>query len=119
MEATKLDWGEIIWWILISYTTFIRMKYVWLGNKVRRTKSTRDVSTKAILHTHIEYWIMFSHNLNISDLKDQFFWAFGIGTTMFTVIQLFRFRENKEHNILQWLGKGLRGKLKDEGGILW
>ena len=113
------DYGEIIWWVLISYTTFVRMKYVWMGNKVRREKSVKDTSTKAILHTHIEYWIMFAHNLNISDLKDQFFWGFGIFTTMFTVVQLYRFREDKSNGVLRWIWKGLRGKLRNEGGILW
>jgi len=114
-----MDNWEIIWWILIAYTTFIRMKYVWLGNKVRRTGSCKDVSTKAILHTHIEYWIMFAHNLNVSDVKDQFFWGFGIFTTMFTAIMLWRHRENKDDSLAEWLYKGLLGKLKDEGGILW
>jgi len=109
---------ETIWWVLIAYTTFIRMKYLWLGNKVRRTKSTESISTKAILHTHIEYWIMFAHNLNISDLKDQIFWGFGIFTTMFTVVMLWRHREDQEDNLRQWLWKGLLGKLKNEGGIL-
>ena len=109
---------EIIWWVLIAYTTFIRMKYVWMGTKVRREKSCKDVSTKAILHTHIEYWIMFAHNLNISDTKDQFFWAFGIFTTMFTVVQLFRFREDQSDGLRTWIWKGLRGKLRNEGGIL-
>ena len=109
--------SEVIWWILIAYTTFIRMKYVWMGTKVRRTGSTKDVSTKAILHTHIEYWIMFAHNLNISDTKDQFFWAFGIATTMFTAVTLWKYREDKTNNIFQWLSKGLRGKLANEGGI--
>jgi len=110
---------DLVWWILIAYTTFIRLKYVWLGNKVRRTKSCKDVSTKAILHTHIEYWIMFAHNLNISDVKDQFFWGFGIFTTLFTAIQLWRYRENKDGNLAEWLWKGLRGRLRNEGGILW
>jgi len=114
-----MDTWEIIWWILIAYTTFIRMKYVWLGNKVRRTGSSGDISTKAILHTHIEYWIMFAHNLNISDAKDQFFWGFGIFTTMYTVIMLWKHRENKDDQLVQWLWKGLRGKLKNEGGLLW
>ena len=113
-----MEISEIIWWILIAYTTFIRMKYVWMGTKVRRTQSTRDVSTKAILHTHIEYWIMFAHNLNISDTKDQFFWAFGIGTTMFTAVTLWIYREDKTDNVFQWISKGLRGKLANEGGIL-
>lgn len=110
---------EVIWWILIGYTTFVRMKYVWLGNKVRRTKSCEDVSTKAILHTHIEYWIMFGHNLNITDVKDQLFWAFGIFTTAFTAVCLWRYREDKNNTLSQWLWKGLRGRLKEEGGILW
>lgn len=109
--------SEIIWWILIAYTTFIRMKYVWMGTKVRRTGSTKDVSTKAILHTHIEYWIMFAHNLNISDTKDQFFWAFGIVTTMFTAVTLWIYREDKTNNLFQWISKGLWGKLANEGGI--
>ena len=112
-----MEISEIIWWILIAYTTFIRMKYVWMGTKVRRTGSTRDVSTKAILHTHIEYWIMFAHNLNISDTKDQFFWAFGIATTMFTAVTLWIYREDKTNNLFQWISKGLRGRLANEGGI--
>ena len=110
---------ETIWWILIAYTTFIRMKYVWLGTKVGRTKSCRDVSTKACLHTHIEYWIMFAHNLNVSDLKDQIFWAFGILTTAFTAIMLWKHREDKSDNVLRWVSKGLRGLLPQEGGLLW
>ncbi len=110
---------EIAWWILIAYTTFLRLKYVWLGTKVRRTKSSRDVSTKAILHTHIEYWIMFGHNRNIADVKDQIFWAFGIVTTAFTVVMLWKYREDKNDNVSQWVWKGLRGKLKKEGNLLW
>ena len=110
---------DVIWWALIAYTTFIRMKYVWMGNKVKREKSCKDASTKALLHTHLEYWIMFAHNLNISDTKDQIFWAFGIFTTAFTVIQLWRFRLDKNDKFLTWLWKGFRGKLKNEGGILW
>ena len=113
-----MELSEGIWWVLIAYTTFIRMKYVWMGTKVRRTGSTRDVSTKAILHTHIEYWIMFAHNLNISDTKDQFFWAFGILTTMFTAVTLWKYREDKTDNLYRWLYKGLRGKLANEGGLL-
>lgn len=114
-----IELWEVIWWALIGYTTFIRMKYVWLGNKVRRTRSCRDVSTKAILHTHIEYWIMFAHNLNIADTKDQFFWAFGIFTTAFTVICLWRYREDRSDTFPKWLWKGLKGELRKEGGILW
>lgn len=110
---------EIVWWILIAYTTFLRLKYVWLGTKVKRTKSCKDVSTKAMLHTHIEYWIMFFHNLNIADVKDQFFWAFGIFTTAFTAIMLWKYREEQDDNVLQWMWKGLSGKLKREGGLLW
>ena len=94
------------------------MKYVWMGTKVGREKSCRDVSTKAILHTHIEYWIMFAHNLDISDTMDQFFWAFGILTTAFTVVQLWRFREDKNNKFFTWVRKGLFGKLRNEGGIL-
>ena len=114
-----MKWQEVVWWILIAYTTFIRMKYIWLGTKVHRRKSCKDVSAKAILHTHVEYWIMFAHNLNISDTKDQFFWAFGIFTTMFTAVMLWKYRVNKSDNVLQWLWKGLRGRLQDEGGLLW
>jgi hypothetical protein len=62
---------------------------------------------------------MFAHNLNISDTKDQFFWAFGIGTTMFTAITLWIYREDKKDNLPRWLFKGLRGKLSNEGGLLW
>ena len=109
---------EIIWWVLIGYTTFIRIKYLWFGLKVKRTASCDDISTKAIMHTHIEYWIMFAHNLNISDVKDQFFWAFGIGTTLFTNVMLYKYRADQSDNVLQWLSKGLRGKLKNEGGLL-
>lgn len=112
-----MDIVEAVWWLLIGYTTFIRMKYVWLGTKVRRTKSCKDISTKAILHTHIEYWIMFAHNLNIADVMDQFFWAFGIFTTAFTATVLWRYREGKNDGFFQWLWKGLRGKLKHEGGL--
>jgi len=114
-----MDAWEVVWWLLILYTTFIRMKYVWLGNKVRRTRSCKDVSTKAILHTHVEYWIMFMHNLNIADVKDQVFWLFGIFTTAFTVIILWRHREEGNDNVIQWLYKGFLGKLKDEGGLIW
>ena len=110
---------EAIWWTLVVYTTFIRMKYVWLGTKVHRRKSCKDVSTKAILHTHIVYWIMFAHNLNISDVRDQFFWAFGISTTAFTVVMLWKHRENKSDNVLRWMWRGLLGKLPQEGGLLW
>lgn len=116
-----MEWAQVtegIWWVLIAYTTFIRIKYVWLGTKVRRRKSCRDVSTKAILHTHVEYWIMFAHNLNISDLKDQVFWAFGIFTTAFTAVMLWKYREDRGDSLGQWLWKGLRGRLKDEGGLL-
>jgi len=116
---TKTQIVDTIWWVLIAYTTFIRMKYVWLGTKVRRRRSCQDVSTKAILHTHIEYWIMFAHNLNIADTKDQCFWAFGIFTTAFTAVMLWKYREDRSNNVLQWLWKGLRGRLKDEGGLLW
>lgn len=108
---------EAIWWTLIAYTTFIRMKYIWLGTKVHRQKSCQDVSTKAILHTHIEYWIMFAHNLNIADVKDQFFWFFGIFTTAFTAVMLWKYREDKSDNVLQWAKKGLLGRLRNEGGI--
>jgi len=113
-----MDAWEIIWWILILYTTLIRMKYVWLGTKVMRTRSCKDVSTKAILHTHVEYWIMFAHNLNVADLKDQIFWLFGIFTTAFTVTVLWRQREDKDDNMIQWLYKGFLGKLKNEGGLI-
>jgi len=114
-----MDAIEAVWWILIAYTTFIRMKYVWFGQKVRRTKSCRDVSTKAILHTHVEYWIMWFHNLNVADVMDQFFWGFGIFTTAFTAVMLWKYREDKADGFGRWLWKGLRGKLKDEGGIFW
>ena len=114
-----METWEIIWWILIGYTTFIRMKYVWLGTKVRRTKSCKDVSTKAILHTHVEYWIMFAHNLNVADVMDQFFWAFGIFTTAFTAVILWKYREDKSDGLFRWLYKGFLGKLKWEGGLLW
>ncbi len=109
---------EAIWWVLILYTTFVRIKYYWVGAKVRRTKSVENVSTKAFMHSHIEYWIMFAHNLNISDVKDQFFWAFGIGTTLFTNVMLFKYRDDQSDNLWQWIWKGLRGKLKNEGGLL-
>ena len=115
----ELDLVDTIWWVLIGYTTFIRMKYVWQGNKVRRTKSTRDVSTKAILNTHIEYWIMFAHNLNVADIKDQFFWGFGIFTTAYTVYCLWKYREDKNMKFFRWVSLGITGKLKDEGGWLW
>lgn len=114
-----MEISEIVWWILICYTTFVRMKYVWLGTKVKRRKSCGDVSTKAILHTHVEYWIMFAHNLNIADFKDQFFWGFGIFTTAFTVVALWLYREDKSDNVWQWVWRGLRGRLKDEGGLFW
>jgi len=114
-----MELSEIVWWVLISYTTLVRMKYVWLGTKVHRRRSCKDVSTKAILHTHIEYWIMFAHNLNIADLKDQFFWAFGIFTTAFTVVMLWEHREDKSDTALRWAWKGLRGLLPQEGGLLW
>ena len=113
-----MELWETIWWVLILYTTFIRMKYIWIGTKVLRTKSCNDISTKAILHTHIEYWIMFAHNLNVADVKDQFFWFFGIFTTAFTVIMLWKHREDKNDNVGQWLKKGLLGRLKNEGGLL-
>lgn len=116
---SNLDLIEIVWWILIAYTTFIRMKYVWLGTKVRRTKSSRDVSTKAILNTHVEYWIMFAHNLNVADVKDQFFWGFGIFTTAFTAYCLWKYREEQELGFWAWLRRGFVGKLKNEGGWLW
>jgi hypothetical protein len=61
---------------------------------------------------------MFAHNLNISDTKDQFFWAFGIVTTMFTAVTLWRYRDDKTDNVFQWINKGLRGKLANEGGLL-
>ena len=110
--------SEIIWWILIGYTTIIRIKYLWFGLKVKRTQKCDDISTKALLHTHIEYWIMFSHNLNIADTKDQVFWAFGIATTLFTNVMLFKYRADQSDNVGQWIWKGLRGKLKNEGGLL-
>lgn len=108
---------EIIWWILIGYTTFLRLKYVWLGNKVRRTGSTRDISSKAMLNTHIEYWIMFSHNLNVADFKDQVFWAFGIFTTGYTCYCMWKYREDQKMSLKQWLSKVFIGRLKGEGGI--
>ena len=62
---------------------------------------------------------MFGHNLNIADIKDQFFWGFGIFTTAFTVVVLWIYREDKSDNVMQWVWKGLRGRLRDEGGLLW
>lgn len=109
---------DAIWWILIGYTTLIRVKYLWFGLKVRRTRSCADISTKAILHTNIAYWIMFAHNFNVADLKDQFFWGFGIVTTLFSAIMLWNYRDDKTDNVAQWIVKGLLGKLKDEGGLL-
>ena len=114
-----MDWIEAVWWALISYTTFIRMKYVWLGNKVRRTRSSRDVSTKAILNTHIEYWIMFAHNLDVADVLDQFFWGFGIFTTAYTAYCLWKHREERELGFWTWLKRGFIGRLRNEGGWLW
>ena len=114
-----MDAVELFWWILIAYTTFIRMKYVWTSLKIFRTKSCKDVSTKAHLHTVIEYFIMFFRNLGIADLMDVVFWGFGIFTTSFAAVMLWKYRENKADNPFRWLLKGLRGKLRDEGGIFW
>ena len=114
-----MDAVELFWWILIAYTTFIRLKYVWIGMKAHRTKSCRDISTKAMLHTCIEYFIMFYRNLGIADLMDVVFWGFGIFTTSFAAVMLWKYRENRADGLGRWLWKGLRGKLRDEGGIFW
>ena len=105
---------EIFWWFLIGYTTFVRVKYVWQGNKVRRLKSATGVSHKFMLHSHAAYWIEFFHNLNIADFKDLLFWGIGIITTAYCIITLWQYREPKT-SIKAWVKEGLSGAL--EGGI--
>lgn len=105
---------EILWWFLIAYTTFIRIKYVWQGNKIRKLKSARDVSHKFMLYTHVAYWIEFAHNLNVADVKDQLFWGIGILTTAYCIFTMWQYREPKV-GLKQWLKEGLSGAA--EGGV--
>lgn len=110
-----MEFWEIFWWVLIGYTTFLRIKYVWQGNKIRRVKSASGVSHKFMLHTHLAYWIQFFHNLNMNDVKDQFFWGVGIVTTAYCVITLWQYREPKI-DLKQWVKESLSGE--SEGGFL-
>ena len=109
-----MDVWNTVWWVLIGYTTLLRVKYVWQANKIRRNKSVKNVSHKFLLHTHVAYWIQFAHNINVSDLKDQVFWSVGILTTAYSIITIWQFREPKV-GLKQWLIESLTGE--SEGGI--
>lgn len=107
---------EIVWWILTMFTTFVRLKYFWQGNKIKRRKSAKDVSRKFMVYTHISYWIMFLHNIAIADIMDQVFWGFGIFTTAYCVVMLYRYREPRI-GALRWIKDSFYSK--EEGGIIF
>ena len=89
--------------LMVTLGTFGRFKYVWQGNKVRRNKTSDDVSRKFLLLTHIIYWIAFGHNIFIGDMVDVVFWGVGIITTLYANIMVYKYYSTKYSSVWKYI----------------
>ena len=95
--------ASIFAFLMVTAGTFGRFKYVWQGNKVRRQKSSDDVSRKFLLLTHVLYWIALGHNFFIGDVVDMVFWSVGIGTTLYANIMVYKYYPIKYSSVWEYI----------------
>lgn len=107
-----MSFGELVTALVITVGAISRIKYVWVGNKIRRQKSTRDASCKFLFITHIIYWIMLIHNINQVDLADAVFWFIGLFTTAYANIMAYRYSERRGLDYLRYMFRS-----EAEGGV--
>lgn len=89
--------------LMVTLGTLGRFKYVWQGNKVRRNKTSDDVSRKFLLLTHIIYWIAFWHNIFIGDTIDVIFWGVGIVTTFYANVMVYKYYSTKYSSVWKYI----------------
>jgi len=89
--------------LMLTLGTFGRFKYVWQGNKVKRCKSSDEVSRKFLLLSHIIYWIAFWHNMFIGDTVDVVFWGVGIITTLYANIMVYKYYPIKYSSVWAYI----------------
>jgi len=89
-----------------------RIKYIWVGNKIRRQESTRDASCKFLFVTHIIYWIMLAWNYSQSDLVDMIFWFIGLFTTAYANVIAYKYSGYRGLEYFRYMFRS-----EEEGGL--
>lgn len=107
-----MDW-VLFWAILMILPVIIRVKYIWQGNKIRRRRSSKDVSRKFMIWGTLSYLITFSRNVTIKDTFDIIFLGFGFVACIYCLTMMYIYRHPKV-SLLRWLKDGVSSK--EEGG---
>lgn len=107
-----MSFTEVIAILVVVVGAVGRVKYVWQGSKIKRAKSTKDVSCKFLFVTHIIYWIMFIHNFNQLDWADMIFWFVGLFTTAYANIMAYKYSGYHSWNYFRYMFRS-----KEEGGL--
>lgn len=89
--------------LMVTLGTLGRFKYVWQGNKVRRCKSSDEVSRKFLLLSHVIYWIAFGHNFFIGDKVDMVFWGVGLATTFYANVMVYKYYPIKYSSVWAYI----------------
>lgn len=103
----------------VTLGTLGRFKYVWQGNKVKRRRSSADVSRKFLLLTHLLYWVALGHNILVGDAVDVVFWSVGVVTTAYANVMVYRYYPEKYPSFWSYLRNSfdLKNLLFDTFGI--
>ena len=91
-----------------------RFKYYWQGSKVARRKSARDVSRKFYLVSWVVYVLQVAHCAFQGDWINVVFWAVGVFTVGYCIVQCYRFWHVKMP-FWRWVLDSFQGP--EEGGL--
>lgn len=100
---------EIFAFFALTIGILGRFKYVWQGNKVRKTQSSHDVSDRFIILSWVTYGIMLGHNYFQSDLVDMLFWVVGFWTSLYAMLMSWKYSSPKKSFIRWFFGAWKKG----------
>lgn len=111
--------GEIDWfWLILTLILSIsRIRYVWQGTKIRRRKSSRDISRKNILIAVLIYYLLLVKDFSHGDIYDIIFRGIGSFTCTFCLLMTYWYWNKGESlpNPITWVREAFTEE--EEGGI--